>query len=214
MSGCQAPIKSLNKIKREIYAFSVSKGLECSIFWSRYWCSSGRGNYKRRNLGGKLSFCSLYWVPVLFQAIVGRKRTSTGVLLSANGPNILCHRHLGQTKWTKSPKLEKTQWRKVQAVPPYYLIVCKWTKHSLSHLGQRQVQLKPGNKVSRSSSLCLTNLMWVIIITDWTRFCKWTKPSLSKTWPHLGQEQPATKPQNQSFGPFSLSQTCIWKAVN
>ena len=39
------------------------------------------------NLGGKLSFCSLYWVPVLFQAIVGRKRarTWTRVALSANG---------------------------------------------------------------------------------------------------------------------------------
>ena len=34
-----------------------------------------------------MSFCSLYWVPVLFQAIVGRKRarTWTRVALSANG---------------------------------------------------------------------------------------------------------------------------------
>ena len=33
------------------------------------------------NLGGKLSFCSMYWVPLLFQAIVGRKRTWTNVAL-------------------------------------------------------------------------------------------------------------------------------------
>ena len=54
------------------------------------------------NLGGKLSFCSLYWVPVLFQAIVGEKTD------------------LDQC-----------------------LIVCKWTKHSLSQacpqLGQTQM---------------------------------------------------------------------------
>ena len=49
MSGFQTWIDSLNKVKREISAISLSKSLEGSIFWSIYWCSRRcRWNYKRR----------------------------------------------------------------------------------------------------------------------------------------------------------------------
>ena len=139
MSGFQTWIDSLNKVKREISAISLSKSLEGSIFWSIYWCRCFRWNYKRwiwveNWVSVPCIGCQCYsrplWGenglrPASYCLQMDQNFSVTNIRVKLNGPN-----------------LKKTRQRKVQPVTPYCLQMDQTSSLSQAcpHLGQVHVQ--------------------------------------------------------------------------